>query len=385
MLNEKIRRVCLIQLHDAWGACEEYWRLLAGGIDPERFAVSVLYPDGEEVRSQFAQLPPWVQQRPCPRFWFQSLRSGIGPLRQALVRLGPDLVHCNDPGLVAMIAGVLARVPVRVLTFHTPAQAFEYRFYARWLQRWVLRRWQVVALSPTNRQLLQRRYGLANERVHTIAHGLESDRFSIANRRDAVRAELAVPPDCILLGCVARLAAQKNHALLLDAYAGLTLGLRSRAHLLIVGDGELRAELEAQVKQLGLCDRVTFTGHRQDIPQLLQAMDGFVLSSNYEGLPFAVLEAMAMALPVVATAVDGVCDAIVSGETGFLVPPGEEEPLRDAIAQLIENPEARNRLGNAGRARFLSHYTVERMVRETETLYETLLANQPQSLGRVRS
>ncbi|MGK7876186.1 MAG: glycosyltransferase [Xenococcaceae cyanobacterium] len=369
----KSPRICLIQSNPVWGACEEYLTLLANGLIAKGLDITVVYPKSSSLQPMIELFQKGIQQVPLPAHTFSSL-AHVGSLCQVLGDIQPDIVHCNDPGLVAMLAATLNGISHRVLTFHTPAQSFSYRLHAKLLQRWVLHQgWQFVVISGANQPILQHQYTIPEKKISVIEHGLEPKKFEIPDTIESIRAEFGIAPDCTLVGCVARLATQKNHALLLDAYAALPETLKARSHLLLVGDGELRSTLEQQVARLGLVEQVTFAGYRRDIPQLLQAMDIFVLSSNYEGLPFAVLEAMAMSLPIVATAVNGVRDAIIPGETGLLVPPGQVGALGDAIAQLISNPEQCQRMGQASRDRFLRHYTAERMVHQTEELYSKLI------------
>jgi glycosyltransferase involved in cell wall biosynthesis len=132
--------------------------------------------------------------------------------------------------------------------------------------------------------------------------------------------------------------------------------------------------MEAKAKAMQLSEDVIFTGIRQDVPNILGLLDVFVLPSLWEGLPIALLEAMAAGLPVVATAVGGTPEVVVEGETGFLVPPRDPEALAEAILRLLREPDLRRRMGEAGRKRVAEHFSVEQMVQKTEALYEHLLA-----------
>jgi len=209
--------------------------------------------------------------------------------------------------------------------------------------------------------------------VHVVETGMDPARFSIADNRQKLRGKFGIKEDECVFACVARLAAQKNHSLLLRAYAELQKHT-PRSRLLLVGDGELREELEVEARRLGLVGSVLFLGFSQNVPSILRASDVFVLSSHYEGLPYAVLEAMASGLPVVSTAVDGVIDAIVEGVTGHLVPRDDVMALARAMWQMILHPESRQLMGEAGRKRFRSRFTVEHMVEETVRLYGTIIS-----------
>jgi glycosyltransferase involved in cell wall biosynthesis len=144
-------------------------------------------------------------------------------------------------------------------------------------------------------------------------------------------------------------------------------------HTVVVGDGPERAQLEALAGQLGLADRVHLAGHQQDVRPWLAALDVLVLSSDWEGMPNALLEAMAAGLPIVATAVGGVPEVVVDGATGLLVPPGDPSALAEAITRLLRDPDLRRTMGQAGRARVERRFSINETVRLTEELYATLL------------
>ena len=140
-------------------------------------------------------------------------------------------------------------------------------------------------------------------------------------------------------------------------------------HLVILGEGELRVPLERQVKELRLERTVRMPGFREDVLSLIKSADLFVMSSITEGLGSAVLDAMAMGLPVVGTRAGGIPEAVVDGETGLLVPPRDPAALAEAMARVASDPEARRRMGAAGRLRVVEHYSLDRMTRDYERLY----------------
>jgi glycosyltransferase involved in cell wall biosynthesis len=176
---------------------------------------------------------------------------------------------------------------------------------------------------------------------------------------------------------VARFAPQKNHALLLNAFAQ---GPASdpHAHLVLVGEGVLRGQLEQQARNLGLSGQIHFLGLRADIPDVLGAMDIFVLSSDYEGSPLSVIEAMSSGLPVVSTAAGGVPDLFETGKEGFLVQPGDVKGLSGALELLLWDSDGRKSLGIAAARRAKKDFDVLAMVRSYEELYES-------TIGRLRS
>ncbi len=186
--------------------------------------------------------------------------------------------------------------------------------------------------------------------------------------RDAVRRDLDLPADADVVIVVAKLTEQKGHSVLLRAIAPLLESMPG-LHLLIVGDGPRGDDLRAQAAGLPGGDRVRFLGVRSDTRELLGASDLFVLPSLWEGLPMALLEAMAAGLPVVATAVSGTRDVVDDGVSGALVPPGEAEPLRSAIERLVADRRAATEMGQEGRRRVLQEYGGSRLAERHAALY----------------
>ncbi len=191
--------------------------------------------------------------------------------------------------------------------------------------------------------------------------------------RAAFLAELGLPPEARLIALVARLWPQKR---VKDAIwaADLLKVLFSDVHLLIVGDGPERAALERYRRLCHIDDQVHFLGHRDDVARILPHCQLLWLTSGYEGMPNAVMEAMASGLPVVATDIPGVRDLVVPGETGFLAPVGDRAALAKHAYRLLEDPLLARRLGAAGRERVAREFSVETMVARFASLYRELLA-----------
>jgi glycosyltransferase involved in cell wall biosynthesis len=192
--------------------------------------------------------------------------------------------------------------------------------------------------------------------------------------RAAARRVLGLPADAFVLGVVARLSPQKAHGVLLRAVAALAPA-RPALRLVIVGDGEERAALEALAAELGIADRTLFTGVRRDVPgQLLPAFDVSCLSSVHEGVPLTVLESMAAGLPVVATAVGALSDLVTDGVEGFLVPSGDHAALADRLAALADDPALRDLLGARARARAERDFSIARTVQGYQHLVTGLVS-----------
>jgi glycosyltransferase involved in cell wall biosynthesis len=224
--------------------------------------------------------------------------------------------------------------------------------------------------------LIDEGYDPAN--IVVIRNGVEMTRFEGAPQGDRIRRELAIPADAPLVTVVSRLTRQKGIENFLEATA--TLKARyPNARFLIVGetapsDRAYLTELTGLAGQLGVADRVTFTGLRSDVPAVLGCADVAVMPSLNEALSNVLLESMAAGAPVVATRVGGTPEALADGETGLLVPPGDSGAIAAAVAHLLDDRELAWRLGRAAHERIARKFSVEEMVRATEQLYADLLA-----------
>jgi glycosyltransferase involved in cell wall biosynthesis len=191
--------------------------------------------------------------------------------------------------------------------------------------------------------------------------------------RPTLREELGLPPTARLIGAVGRLWPQKRVKDLIWA-ADLLKSIRDDAHLVIVGDGPQRARLERYRRQNDITDRVHFLGERGDVPQLMRQFDLLWLGSEYEGQSNAILEAMAAARPVIATDIPGNRDLVVPDQTGYLIPVGDRFEFARRTHWLFEDETLRQKLGQAGRQRVASEFTVAQMVQRHQALYEELVS-----------
>jgi len=274
--------------------------------------------------------------------------------------------------LWARIAAIAAGVPIRIAAernvddWKGPVRRWLDRRLARWSSK-------VVAVSTKVEHYCRDRIGIPAEKLMTIRNGIPCESPAPLERsREAIRTELGLALDAPVVIQVGRLVPQKGYEVLLDAMRRVSTS-RPHARLLILGDGPARADLVSRARELGIGDRVVFAGFRTNVNEFLHASDLFVLASWREGLPVSLLEAMAAALPAVVTAVGGNDEVVVNGETGFLVPPGDAVQLADRIGQLLDAPALRERMGRAARGRVETVFSADRMVGETEALYERCL------------
>jgi glycosyltransferase involved in cell wall biosynthesis len=255
----------------------------------------------------------------------------------------------------ALPAAALANVPVRIGSRRELAP--DKTNAQLWLQRQAYRCAHAVVANSSAAAALLRREGISGARIRVIPNGVAGGSHARREWRP-IRALLTV----------ANLRREKAHEILLDAVARLAPAhpdLRVR----VAGDGPRAAELRALAATLGIADRVSFLGHRDDVDALLAEADVFVLPSRSEAFPNSVVEAMAAGLPVVATTVGGLPELVQPGRTGLLVPPDDGAALARAIASLIAHPERARALGDTARETVARRYSFDRMVRAFERLY----------------
>jgi len=244
----------------------------------------------------------------------------------------------------------------------SPASRRKFRWYVRLADR-------VVAVSHDLRSTLRAQVGITTP-VRVIHNGIDGSRFSSLNA-NRIRHTLGLSDSDLVVGTAVVISKQKGLTHLLDA-ACTVVTAEPRARFVVAGDGPLRADLERKASSLGLGDRFRFLGYRSDIPELIASLDLYVLPSLWEGLPLALLEALAMGKPIVATSVGGNPEVVEDGVQGRLVPPGDSVALADAILALLRDDEFRASVGPVNRAKFERQFSVQAMVRAHEALYSAI-------------
>jgi glycosyltransferase involved in cell wall biosynthesis len=339
----------------------------------------------------------YAEERGIEPIIIPELGRSLNPIRDLiaiikLVRLmrafQPDVVHTHTAkaGFAGRIAARLAGVPVVVHTFH--GHVFQ-GYFSRPLTRLFIILEQIAArlsdtlivLTEGLRRELSDQYRIARKRKFTVLPlGLDLEPFAHQPRKTgAFRAAYGIPLDAPLIGLVGRLTAVKNHALFLDAAARVRREM-PRAHFVIVGDGELRADIERRIDLLDLRGCVTMTGWIKDTAPVYADLDALAISSVNEGTPVTVIEALAVGVPVVATAVGGLPDLLEGGALGALVPSGDAAALAKALVGVLKTPPPPDQLARA-QATIIDQYGIDRLVRDLDHLYRALLAKK----GRVMS
>lgn len=283
-----------------------------------------------------------------------------------------DLLHCHLPvsGVVGRLAGKMAGIPV-VYTEHNKMERYHPVTRRLNLMTW---NWQdrVIAVSSEVSSSI-RAHANGRVRVDVVLNGVDTDRF----RRDqagaeAVRRELGIPTRAPVVGTVAVFRVQKKLEDWLEA-ARLLHERHPDARFLLVGDGPLRNELTTLTRSLGLENIVHFPGLKEDVRPFLAAMDVFMVSSIFEGLPLALLEAMATECAVVATRVGGIPEVIRHGKNGYLVDPGQPGSLAQAASGILREPETKRRIGEAARKTIVTEFGLQRMTNRLEAIYLDVL------------
>jgi glycosyltransferase involved in cell wall biosynthesis len=307
--------------------------------------------------------------------------SAFWELVRLIRRFRPHVVHTHTAkaGALGRLAAWLCRVPVVVHTYH--GHVFD-SYFSPGMTRLVVAAERVLAgrahaliavTDRVRRDILARGIGRP-DRVTVVPLGLDLDAMAAAPaRRGELRRELGVSDATPLVGIVARLVPIKAHETFLEAARAIAPA-RPDAIFLIVGDGERRQALEAQVQELGLRARVRFLGWRADLDRLYADLDVVVLTSKNEGSPVALIEAMAAGRPVVSTRAGGVEDVVTDGETGLLVSVGDAAGVARAVLHLLDDPGDAARLGAAARDAVVPRFSGQRLVADIDALYRRLLA-----------
>jgi len=323
-----------------------------------------LFPSAQsdvERRLAGADIPTWhLNKRPGfdPRM-FASLHRVFREFR-------PDVVHTHMAVQRYVFPVILRhRSVVAIHTVHNLAE-HETDAFGRWVHRFAFRnRVLPIGISQEVSASVKRMYGLKCRAVIPNCIPVENYRHKSVDRIQW-REDNGLSSDALVFTCVGRLEPQKNPLLLLQAFADLK---DRRAHLVLSGEGSLRVQLDAYAQTHNLIGRVHLIGKQTNIPSVLAASDIFVLASNWEGNPLAVMEAMASGLPVIATAVGGVPELVQSGDQGLLVPAGDRMGFAAAMKTLLDSAETRKNMGNAAHARATREFKVERMVEGYANLY----------------
>ncbi len=352
------------------------------GVDSARFrAFVVVMKDGDLL----ADLPSDQAYPRLARFK-GDLLGYAWRLWRILRRERPAVLLCVGNRWDSVVARLLAHpagVRVTILELHgaVRADAPPLTRFDRWLKPFTA---HYIAIGEQMQTYLTTRGGIAPQQVTLIPNGVETSRFTPLD--EAARAAArwrawGLAPDVPVLGCVAGLRPEKNHTLLLDAFARLRTRLPT-ARLMLVGDGTERPALERQSAALGLGEAVQWLGQRADVADLMPLFNLHVLASHTEVAPLVILEAGACGVPSVATRVGGVPDLIQHGETGWLTPPGDPDALAEALHHLLTEADTRRRLGATAQQTVRERYSLSASLAAREALFMRLIDQHDPYMGR---
>jgi L-malate glycosyltransferase len=350
------------------GGAEDLVAAMVRGLDPQRFAVTVLTlgpsgPVGRELLSRGHRVLSLDLDIKRTSTWRVA-----AAVRRRLQLLRPDILHTHlyHPNLYGRLGALGLGIPGVVAAVHNSYTRVKlHRRLWNFLLGFAADR--VLVGSPQVWQDVRRFDGVPASRLVLLPYGIPLAELDPPLSREAARERLQVTGKTAV-GAVGRLEEQKGHVHLLAALPALK---REIPHLavLLVGDGRRGEDLKRRVADLGLEDTVRFLGTRRDLPEIFRALDLFVQPSLWEGLPLALLKAMGAGLPVVATRVSGCREAITEGVNGLLVPPGDPGALAAAILELHRRPDEARRLGDAARRTVSAHYSLDAMLHRLEQLY----------------
>jgi glycosyltransferase involved in cell wall biosynthesis len=337
-------------------------------IDRDRFDVSVLCletlgcfaPDVEELGIPVVLL----EGRPDGPDYF-AFRRVARVLRERQI----DVIHTHNtqPFFDGALGASLAGVKTIVHTDHARSFPDKRRYmFAEWALSHLA--YRVVGCSEHTSENLMKYEKISPRKIRTVPNGIDPERFNVTVDEVGLRADLGIRGSGPVMGLAVRLSDQKGITYLLKAMPAI-VEVHPDVSLVIAGDGDLRADLEAESRALGLTENVFFVGPRMDIPQLLKLFDLYVLPSKWEGLPMVILEAMAAGCPVLATDVGGNYTAIDSGVSGMLVEPEKPEALIEPVNTLLADPELRRSYAAAAREKFDAEFSARIMTQRYERLY----------------
>lgn len=297
-------------------------------------------------------------------------------LSRVLKQLRPDVIHAHDPHAVAMTSTALSIASPQPRPFFVSTRRVVFRLADNSFSRWKYSEVDcfIASCAAVRDRLVTD--GIPRARITIVHEGVDVERLARLPAA-SVHAEFYLPTGAPVVANVAALAPHKGQHHLIDA-AALVVRDVPDARFVIVGDGELRAALEKHIKDKHLERHVFLAGFRVDALELTKGCDIFAISSITEGLSVALIDAMAMSKPVVATTAGGIPEVMLDGETGYLVAPRDHRAMADRLVYLLKHPAARQRMGQAAYVRVRDAFNVERMIDETAAVYE-------QQAGRRRA
>jgi glycosyltransferase involved in cell wall biosynthesis len=375
MINRKdLQKKTIIFFTDShnWGGAENYLISLASNIDRTIYNPVVVRPEGgdeekfdQECGKNSIPVHSCTTSNEYPLLsFFRSLFF--------FFKHKPDLIHfnlswppfCRYPLLAAIILRKMIVITEHLVPHNYKVQPYE-KFYKKFIYS---RIFQSITVCEENRTNLMNVFEIPEDKVRVIHNGIPVEQFQQISPSNGEPDITSFVDGKTVVTTIARLAEHKGHRYLIQA--AQVLKHLPQICFLIVGKGPLEASLKQEIREAGMEDRFLLISFRTDISYILSKTSIFVLPSTFEGLPLTILEAMAAAKPVIASDISGIPEEVIDGITGILVPSGDPGSLAHAINDLASNPHKRKHMGEQGKRRVNEHFTLPRMVSETEQLYE---------------
>lgn len=370
-------RICHVAVADLWAGAEVQLKVLLSQLARmQGFEHTViLFNEGrleQEIRRLGVDVKVFPEQRWSGSKLFRELMKEFKAGQYKIVH-----THKYKDTILAAPASRMAGIPYVVRTVHGLREPFHglqslkmniYECIERRVHQHCVD--AIIAVSPQIEDRLKCECGV--ERVVCVKNGLDLETFPSPIHRDRKRAELGIDTNTCLIGAVGRLTPVKGLEYLLRA-ARILVSRQCRVQIAIVGDGSLREALEQQARDLGIVENIVFLGHREDTQELMFALDIFALPSLSEGIPMALLEAMAAGRAIVASRVGGIPEVIRDGVEGYLVEPKDVQGFADRCLQLIESSDLASRLGLSARRRVEQNFSAQGMARQVTSLYDELI------------
>lgn len=378
MKNNKINILEMRCVRGSGGGPEKTIFLTAKKIDSGKFQTHIVYIRAEEdtgfnlMRQQYLNTssPNWSYKEV-----FEQHSFDWGLIKWAMsycYKNNIDIIHSHEYKTDVICRMIKKRYPIDwVATYHLDyADSLKLKIYRK-LDLWSLKKADKVFTVSRSLLNLLKQAKVPEKKLEYLPNGIDADYFNPEIVESHIKEEMNLEPETALIGFVGRLSAQKNIPLLLRAIQGLIVQGK-KLRLLIVGEGPLKNQVQHLIQEMELENWVHLLGFVEDLREVYKSLDMLVLSSNNEGMPNSILEAMAMNVPVVSTAVSGIEELIENEKEGLIVPCGNSDALTEAMLKLINDPDLRQRMALAGREKVKDKFAFQNRVHRLEEVYKEL-------------